>query len=96
VLDADGIYVNTNGSTAAAVGTGVASVFARLTSRQRAVGVVLRPGAALWTRLAQLAAARVLVPHIARTIGIDDVAEAQWLMEQGHGRGKIVVALVAP
>jgi NADPH:quinone reductase-like Zn-dependent oxidoreductase len=93
VLAADGAYLNTNGSTAAAVGTGVASVFARLTSQQRAIGVVIRPGAALWTRLAQLAAERVLVPHIVRTIGLDDVAEAQRLMEQGHGRGKVVVVL---
>jgi len=93
VLAADGVYLNTNGSTAAAAGTAIATVVARLTSRQRAVGLVLRGGAARWARLAQLAAERILVPHIARTVGIDEVADAQRAMEKGHGRGKIVVAV---
>jgi NADPH:quinone reductase-like Zn-dependent oxidoreductase len=93
VLAADGVYVNTAGTTAAAVHTGVASVLARLTSRQRAVNVVVRPAAALWARLADLAAQGVLAPHVAQTVGIDGVAEAQRRMATGHGRGKIVVVI---
>lgn len=93
VLAADGIYVSTSGTGSAVASTALGAVVARLTSRQRAVNVVIRPAAALWSELARLAAARALVPHVARRIGIDGVADAQRQMETGHGRGKIVVVL---
>jgi NADPH:quinone reductase-like Zn-dependent oxidoreductase len=95
LLTATGVYLSTSGNAAAVVGTMAGGVIARLTSRQRAVGFMLRAGSALWQRLARLAAAGVLVPHVARAIAIDEVADAQRAMETGHGRGKIVVRLAA-
>jgi NADPH:quinone reductase-like Zn-dependent oxidoreductase len=95
LLTATGIYLSTSGNAAAVVGTMAGGVIARLTSRQRAVGFMIRAGSALWQRLARLAAAGVLVPHVARAIAIDEVADAQRAMETGHGRGKIVVRLAA-
>ena len=73
--------------------TAVGAVIARLTARQRAVPLALKAGAATWQRLAQLAAAGALRPHVERTIALEEVAEAQRAMETGHGRGKIVVTL---
>ncbi len=69
----------------------MSAVFARLTSRQRAIPLALRSGPAIWNRLAQLARDGVLRPHVERTIALEDVADAQRAMETGHGRGKIVV-----
>jgi NADPH:quinone reductase-like Zn-dependent oxidoreductase len=91
VLAPDGLYLGTSGTTAAAVSTVVAGAVARLTSRQRAVTLALRAGASAWERLAALAAAGVLRPQVASTIGLEGVAQAQRAMETGHGRGKIVV-----
>jgi NADPH:quinone reductase-like Zn-dependent oxidoreductase len=91
VLAPDGIYLNTSGSMGAALRTMAAGLFARVATNQRAVALVLDPGAAMWQRLARHAAAGVLRPHIARRIGLAEVAAAQTAMESGHGRGKIVV-----
>lgn len=91
LLTDTGRYVNTLGDMAAFVGTALGGALARLTSRQRAIGVVLRNDARTWRRLAQLAADGVLHPHVERTIALEDVAEAQRAMQTRHGRGKIVV-----
>src|SRR6185369_7585560 len=91
VLASDGIYLNTSGSFGAVVHTALSAVLARTTSRQRAVPVALRSSAPAFARVAQLAADRVLVPHIERIIGLAHVAAAQAQMATGHGRGKIIV-----
>lgn len=89
----DGVYVNTSGSGAAVARTVAASVLTRLTSRQRVVALALRNDARMLERVARHAAAGVLRPHIARSIDLDAVAEAQRAMERGHGRGKVVVVV---
>jgi NADPH:quinone reductase-like Zn-dependent oxidoreductase len=93
LLASDGVYLNTSGSFAAVTRTIAEAMVARVTSRQRAVPLVLHAGAKAWRRLAQLAADRVLVPHVARTISLAEVAAAQQAMSTGHGRGKIVVQI---
>ncbi len=95
VLAPEGIYVDTSPSAPAVVSMLLARVVARLGSRQRAIGLVLRANGTMWARLARLAAEGALAPHIARTIALEDVADAQRTMETGHGRGKIVVDLGA-
>jgi len=93
VLTDFGCYINT-GPTAAAIATTVVSaVIARFTSRQRAVPLVLRNAPPLWHRVAQLVQSGAMRAHVERTISLDDVAEAQRVMEAGHGRGKIVVQM---
>jgi len=96
VLDETGCYINTCGSTAAAVGTAASAIAARFTSRQRVVPFALKNVPATWQRLGALAQERVLRPHIERTIALDDVADAQRAMESGHGRGKVVVRIAGP
>jgi NADPH:quinone reductase-like Zn-dependent oxidoreductase len=91
LLVRDGWYIGTGGRAAAAIETTVASVLAPMIAGIRVRTFVLRGGAALNERLASLVAKRALVPHIARRIALEDVAEAQRAMETGHGRGKIVV-----
>jgi NADPH:quinone reductase-like Zn-dependent oxidoreductase len=93
VLTETGCYVNTGGNAVAAVGTVMGAVFARLTSHQRAIAIVLKASAALFERMAALAQQGALHAHVERTIGIEEVANAMAAMETGHGRGKIVVRL---
>jgi len=93
VLAASGLYISTAGTTTAAVDAVVAAVLARLTSRQRAIPMLLRNDARIWQRLLQLVRQKAIKAHIERTITIEEVAEAQRAMETGHGRGKIVVRL---
>lgn len=91
LLKRGGIYLSTAGTTSAAMSTGVGSLLAPLLNGTRAHNVVLRRGAATWRRVGELAAQGVLVPHIARRVGLDEVAQEQAAMAGGHGRGKIVV-----
>jgi NADPH:quinone reductase-like Zn-dependent oxidoreductase len=91
VLAPGGIYLSTSGNMGAALRTMAAGLFARVATNQRAVALMLEPRAPMWQRLARHAAAGVLRPHIARRIGLAEVAAAQTAMESGHGRGKIVV-----
>ena len=91
LLKRGGLYVGTGGSTSAAVLTGVGTLLAPMLGGTRARNVMLRSGAVAWRRLASLAAQGALVPHIARRIGLEAVAQAQADMARGHGRGKIVV-----
>jgi NADPH:quinone reductase-like Zn-dependent oxidoreductase len=93
VLTTSGCYINTSGDAASLVGTIGAAVFARLTSRQRAIPFALRNAPGVWNRLLDFVKRGVLRPHIERTIPIEDVAAAFRAMETGHGRGKIVVRL---
>jgi NADPH:quinone reductase-like Zn-dependent oxidoreductase len=93
VLAAAGCYVNTGGDAAAIAGTVFGAALAQLTSRQRAIPIVLKGGSAMWQRLATLAHEGVLRVHVERTITLEDVADALRAMETGHGRGKIVVRI---
>jgi NADPH:quinone reductase-like Zn-dependent oxidoreductase len=93
VMTPSGVYINTGGNATALIGTVGAAVFARLTSRQRAIPMTLRNDARIWQRLLQLVRQKALKAHIERTITLEEVAEAQRQMETGHGRGKIVVRL---
>lgn len=87
----EGVYLNTSGDAGAVVATIGETLAARLAGRQRVVGLVLKGGADAWRRLAKLAEARTLVPHVRATIGLAGVAGAQREMQAGHGRGKVVV-----
>lgn len=87
----DGVYLNTAGDQRAALDTLRAAVLSRLTSRQRAIPVIVRNRRPMWERLLQLLRAGVLHPHVARTIDMESVALAQRDMETVHGRGKVVV-----
>ena len=91
VLTAAGCYINTGGDAAAVVGTALGAFFARVSSRQRAIAIVLASGSARWERLAALTREGVLHAHIERKITLEEVADAQRAMATGHGRGKIVV-----
>jgi NADPH:quinone reductase-like Zn-dependent oxidoreductase len=93
VLAASGVYISTAGNTTAALGAVAAAVLARLTSRQRAIPLVMRNDVRIWQRLLQLVRQKAIKAHIERTITLEEVAEAQRAMETGHGRGKIVVRL---
>jgi NADPH:quinone reductase-like Zn-dependent oxidoreductase len=93
VITEAGCYVNTGGNAAAAVATVMGAVFARLTSHQRAIAIVLKAGADLFERIAVLAQQGTLHAHVERTIGVEEVANAMAAMETGHGRGKIIVRL---
>jgi NADPH:quinone reductase-like Zn-dependent oxidoreductase len=53
--------------------------------------VWVRPLGAETARLAELADRGSLTVEVARTFGLDEVAEAFALSQQGHTRGKIVV-----
>ena len=86
-----GLYLGTAGSTAAAIATGVGTFVASIAGGIRVRNLMLRAGDASLRRLAELAAAGVLQPHVARRVGLDEVAEAQRDMQRGHGRGKVVV-----
>ena len=90
VLAPDGVYISTLGRHAA-VADLVRGRIAALGSRQRCVGIALKGGAAAWERLIGLAARGVIVPTIARTIRLEEVAAAQAAMATGHGRGKTLV-----
>jgi NADPH:quinone reductase-like Zn-dependent oxidoreductase len=91
LLTPRGLYLGTAGSLASAIGTGAGALLAPLFGGTRARNLALRASATAWTRLAGLAAHGVLRPHIARRIGLAEVAAAQADMATGHGRGKIVV-----
>ena len=91
VLVRNGLYIGLGGSLAKAIDTSLGGIVAPLLSGVRAMTFVLRGGAATNDRIAALVASGALVPHIARRIGLADVAEAQRAMATGHGRGKIVV-----
>jgi len=91
VLTETGCYLNTGGHASAAARTAASAIVARLTSRQRAVPITLNAAPTIWRRLAKLAQDGVLRPCIARSIALEEVADAQRAMESGHGRGKIVV-----
>jgi len=91
VLTDSGTYLNTGGDFTQAFKTAASGALARLTSRQRAVPVALRNNPATWRRLLDLLRRGSLRAHIARTIAMEDVADAFRSMETGHGRGKIVV-----
>ena len=93
VLTDDGCYVNTGGDAASVTDTAMSALLARVSSRQRAIPLVLAGNSVRWERLAALAQQGALRAHIERSIALEDVADAQRAMETGHGRGKIVVRL---
>jgi NADPH:quinone reductase-like Zn-dependent oxidoreductase len=91
LMNRGALYLGTAGDTAAAIRTAIDGLFARLGGGVRAGSIQLRGGGAMWRRLARYAGNGVLVPTIARRIGLDEVAAAQAQMATGHGRGKVVV-----
>ena len=94
VLADDGCYLNTGGDVSAVLRTLASAAVAHLRSHQRAIPVAVKSGANLWRRVAALAQQGALRAHIERTIGLDEVADAQRAMESGRGRrGKIVVRI---
>src|SRR5215470_2569990 len=93
VLTESGCYINTAGDARSVVSTAGSAVLARLTSRQRAIAIVVRDGPPVWQRLLHLLRNGTLRPHIERVISMEEVAEAFRAMATGHGRGKIVVRL---
>ena len=90
-LRANGIYINTMPRPALYW----AALVARAGSRQRCVPFLLKTDAALLRRLAQLAAGRVIVPHIHEIIDFARVASAQRRMQQGEVHGKVCVRVDA-
>jgi NADPH:quinone reductase-like Zn-dependent oxidoreductase len=91
LLVPDGLYIGTGGDAASAIYTGIGGALAPFLTSTRARSLVLRIGPTALRRLAELAQAGVLKPHIERRIALDGVADAQRSMETGHGRGKVVV-----
>jgi NADPH:quinone reductase-like Zn-dependent oxidoreductase len=91
LLASGGVYINTMPRGALYW----SALLARVTSRQRCVPFMLKTGSALLQRLAQLAAERVIVPHIAETVDLAQVAGAQRRMEQGLVHGKVCVRVGA-
>jgi len=91
VLTESGAYLNTGGDFTQTLKTAASGALARFTSRQRAVPVALRNNPAMWQRLLDLVRRGALRAHVARTIAMEDVADAFRAMETGHGRGKVVV-----
>jgi len=91
IMKRGGLYLSTGGSFATAVGTAAAGLFAPLVNGTRAQTFLLNDGGRNVRRLADLLAQRVLKPHIAHSVPLDGVADAQRRMELGHGRGKTVV-----
>jgi NADPH:quinone reductase-like Zn-dependent oxidoreductase len=71
------------------------SPFIGLVSRQHSVPFMLKTDAALLQELARLAASKVLQPHIARTVRLDDVAAAQRDMKNGKVHGKVCIRIAA-
>jgi NADPH:quinone reductase-like Zn-dependent oxidoreductase len=90
LLASGGLYIGIGGNAATVATTSLARFTAPL-SGTRARLFVLRRDPASWKQLAGLVASGDVVPHIAQRVGLDDVAAAQRRMQQGHGRGKIVV-----
>jgi NADPH:quinone reductase-like Zn-dependent oxidoreductase len=91
LLAPGGTYLGTAGSAAAAIRTGIGTALSAIGGGIRVRNLALRANEATLARLASLAGAGVLRPHVARKIGLDAVRDAQRDMERGHGRGKIVV-----
>jgi len=87
LLTAKGIYINTMPRAALYW----AALLARVSSGQRCVPFLLKTDTALLQRLAQLAAERVIVPHIQEIVDLTQVASAQRRMRQGKVHGKVCV-----
>lgn len=95
VLTDTGCYLNTSGSASAVARTLTGAVWARLTSRRRAVPIALRNGPKIWQRVMDLVQQGVVCPHIERIVALDEMSDALRAMETGHGRGKIVVRIAS-
>lgn len=87
----DGLYIGIGGSAWSAAQATLASFVAPWSANLRVRTFMLRGGPAINERLAALASERAVVPHVARRVPLDGVADAQRAMQSGHGRGKIVV-----
>jgi len=91
LLRRGGLYLGTAGSTSSAIATGLGALLAPMAAGVRVRNLMLRANQRTLGRLAELAGMGVLQPHVARRIGLHEVADAQREMQGGHGRGKIVV-----
>jgi NADPH:quinone reductase-like Zn-dependent oxidoreductase len=88
-LSPTGFYIN----TAPKPSMFLTSQIVGLTSRQHSVPFMLKTDAASLRELARLAEQKVLQPHIAKTIRLEDVASAQRQMQGGKIHGKICVRI---
>lgn len=93
LLTESGVYINTGGTAGAVLNTVAASILTRITSKRRAIAIVLRNGPAMWSRLLAMLQAGTLRVHVERVVALEEVAAAQQAMESGHGRGKVVARL---
>jgi NADPH:quinone reductase-like Zn-dependent oxidoreductase len=91
LLVRDGLYLATGGTASVAIVAGVGRWVAPWLHGTRVRNVMLATAASAWRRLGELTAQGVLKPHVARRIGLDEVAQALAQMRRGHGRGKVVV-----
>ncbi|MEK7437647.1 MAG: NAD(P)-dependent alcohol dehydrogenase [Pseudomonadota bacterium] len=91
LLATAGIYINTMPRAALYW----AALVARATTRQRCVPFLLKTDTALLARLAQLAAERIIVPHIQEIVDLTEVAAAQRHMQHGKVHGKLCVRVHA-
>lgn len=91
LLARGGLYLATGGSTSSAMATGVGRWIAPWLAGTRARNVMLAVNPTALRRLGDLVAQGVLMPRVQRHIGLDEVAQAQAVMRQGHARGKVVV-----
>lgn len=90
-LSAEGWYLNTFPGAAMFL----TSPFVGLLSRQHSVPFMLKTDAAQLGELARLAGSKILQPHIARSVRLEDVAAAQRDMKDGKVHGKICVRVAA-
>ena len=88
-LSSTGFYLNTTPTPRMFL----TSKILPLVSKQRCVPVMLKTDAHLQSELARLAAGNVILPLIARVIGLEDVAGAQRDMEDGKIHGKVCVRI---
>lgn len=88
-LSERGWYVN----TVPRPGLFVAKAWTELWTKRRVRPFMLKTDAALLRSLAALAERAVLVPRIARRVGLDGVADAQRAMAQGTIAGKVCVEI---
>jgi NADPH:quinone reductase-like Zn-dependent oxidoreductase len=70
----------------------IGSLAARATGRRMGV-LVVRPGPASFTQLADLCLAGEIAIHVDRTFGLDDVAGALAHVGEGRALGKVVVEI---
>lgn len=92
-LKPGGVHLAFGGPASYILFGGLAGLFLRrLTGKQVGLAFVPPFGAVDVAKLKQYVAARVIKPMIDRRITLDEVGEALRYVDEGHARGKVVVA----